>query len=519
MSAARHPRGQNLVLLALTMLFIALMVTITLSLGVKVRQRHELQNLADVAAYSNAVQAARAFNDMAMVNRLMVSTFVAQAADESLISYASYGRAMANAAVVAADNAQVGCTSAANPRGLASLQAFAQGARNFKAANYSSLEATWEAQDQAAGNEAVSIQHTLAMLSSEISPDVDPAAPVNKNELRYKLFRNFELQTLTRSILDRAGQPDVHVINGPPATITMREFDSCNGDPASGLCFDHSWSENLLQAAMGSRGDSFSTNRATSPAFPDLASAASNAGVSLSFAKENGSGYWSTMSSSPEPHRASTETAWADDHGTVTVSAGGCSATESIYAFVKSTDLANTEDQHDWSFKVNADEPQPVEVNHHTMGKCFSCPSVWVRTVGFLPVDSAADAWGEPKVVVALERDVTARKFPWELHFTFPFVPNATNTAWDARGEKLESSVGAGLDVSKQTAEATAIVYFHRFDHWREPPNLLNPFWRATLVAADVDAEGKDDLPASVGLVNQGRAWTALKRAGFEGVH
>jgi hypothetical protein len=515
----RRPRGQNLVLLALTMLFIVLMVTITLSLGVKVRQRHELQNLADVAAYSNAVQGARAFNNMAMINRLMVSTFVAQAADESLISYASYGRAMANAAVQAADNAAFGCDPKTNPGNLAALKNFASGARGFKSSAFTSLEATWRSQDEAAGNEAAAIQHLLGQLASEVSPELDPANPVNKGELRYRLFKNFELQTLTRSILDHAGQSDVHVINGQPATITMREFDSCSGDPGSGLCFEHSWSENMLEASMGSRGNTFSTSRTTSPAFSGLTAAASNAGVTLSFAKENGSGYWSIMTSAHAPHVASTETAWADDHGTVTVSAGGCSATESIYAYVKSTDLANTDDEHDWSFRNNADEPQSTQIDHHTMGKCFSCPSVWVRSVGFKPVDAAADAWGEPKVVVALERDVTARKFPWELHFTFPFVPNAKNKTWDARGEKLESSVGAGLDVSKQTAVATAMVYFHRFDHWREPPNLLNPFWRATLVPADVDAQGKSDLPASVGQLNQVRAWTALKQAGFEGEH
>jgi hypothetical protein len=516
---SRSARGQNLVLLALTMLFIVVMVTITLSLGVKVRQRHELQNLADVAAYSNAVQAARVFNDTAMVNRLMVSTFVAQAADQSLISYASYGRAMANAAVVAASNAGAGCDPKSSPGAPGRLANFAAGARNYKNAAFTAKESLWEAQDKAAGQESIGLQGTLASLASEVAPDVNPAI-IRTTELRYLLLRALSNQTLTHAIVDRANQPDIRVLPTPAshvAEISKREFSAC-GELGAGLCFGGQWNLNMLDAAMGSRGNPFSTNRTTSPAAGPLVSAAANAGVSLSFAKENGSGYWSSLAG-PFPHSADTTTAWADDHGTVTVSAGGCSATESIRAWVQSTDLANQDDQHGWSFKMNGDEPPPAEINHHTMGKCFGCPSVWVPTVGFQPVDDAADAFGQPKVMVALERDLSARRFPWELDFTFAFVPGAANQAWDGRGRRLESSVGRGLDVSKPTAVATAIVYFHRFDHWREVPNLLNPFWRATLVPADVDAEGAADLPAALAQPNQARAWTALKRAGFEGVH
>ena len=106
MSALRRqrPRGQNLVLLALTMLFLALMVTMTIGLGLRIRQKHELQNLADTAAYSNAVMTARTFNNMAAINRLEVSYWVAMAADESLISWTGYARAMANGSRTAAAN-------------------------------------------------------------------------------------------------------------------------------------------------------------------------------------------------------------------------------------------------------------------------------------------------------------------------------------------------------------------------------------------------------------------------------
>jgi hypothetical protein len=54
-----------------------------------------------------------------------------------------------------------------------------------------------------------------------------------------------------------------------------------------------------------------------------------------------------------------------------------------------------------------------------------------------------------------------------------------------------------GIDLKKDGAMpsgalATGIAYYHRIAArdplvWNEPPNLLNPFWRATLVPIDID--------------------------------
>src|SRR2546430_4144776 len=45
-------------------------VLITLGLSQRIRENHELNNLADAAAYSSAVVNARAFNNIAIINRL-----------------------------------------------------------------------------------------------------------------------------------------------------------------------------------------------------------------------------------------------------------------------------------------------------------------------------------------------------------------------------------------------------------------------------------------------------------------
>jgi hypothetical protein len=42
----------------------------------------------------------------------------------------------------------------------------------------------------------------------------------------------------------------------------------------------------------------------------------------------------------------------------------------------------------------------------------------------------------------------------------------------------------------KLSAVANGIAYYHRRTAIGEPPNMLNPFWRATLVPGEVDSHG-----------------------------
>jgi len=275
----RAPRGQNLVLLALTMLFLALMVTITLGLGMRLRQKHELQNLADASAYSNAVMTARAFNNMAAINRLEVSYWVAQAADQSLISWTGWSRGLANGAYNAAtDIALSDCARRLTPRQRDDLADFRSGVKNFVR---SEIDVPgWETMDQAAGHESRAIQGTIAGLRAELSDGVVSNSPGN---LRDELFRQIKSQQLTRQIVALSRQDDVTVVptgqvddaNSAPG-VSMKNVDcdfggaadaSLNGDPpmGAGLCLRGSWGDNMLQAAMGSRGNPFVTGRGTLP--------------------------------------------------------------------------------------------------------------------------------------------------------------------------------------------------------------------------------------------------------------
>lgn len=528
----RAPRGQNLVLLALTMLFLALMVTMTIGLGLRIRQKHELQNLADTAAYSNAVMTARTFNNMAAINRLEVSYWVAMAADESLISWTGYARAMANGARKASNDLLLTSCLRRNPQNRRKVQNFRSNVGSWMATDFRASE--WRTLDQAAGEEALGIQGSIAGLRSELSDSMFTTSPGN---LRGEFNRQILSQQLTRQIVALSRQDDISVVDtgrgaapNSPQTVTMRELDcdfggssigQLTGDApgGTGLCLRATWSENMLLAAMGSRGNPFTTGRTMLPpkVATKLTQLASDEGVTLALGGKSGSAYWAarmTHGTSPQGTEA-----WGDDHGSMTVSIGGCSQTQPITAHIRSTHIDDPNDEHQY-FPGNPDEPDP-EV-HHTMGDCSPlCPSVWVRTIGFQPSDSEADAWGQPKVLVALQRDLTMKRFPWELHFKFPFSATGPASEWDGRGRELHTRTGNGLNISNQGAVATGIAYYHRRNHWEEFPNLLNPFWRATLAPIDVDDAPRDANRAlsAPEFKFQRDAYQALRNAGFQGLH
>ncbi|MEW5740073.1 MAG: Tad domain-containing protein [Myxococcota bacterium] len=532
----RSPRGQNLVLLALTMLFLALMVTMTLGLGMRIRQKHELQNLADAAAYSNAVMEARAFNNAAVINRLQISYWVAQAADQSLISWTGYARGMQAGSRNALRKLISTCrTPRFLARGRQQASDLEADLKNYASATYPSR---WDSLDQPAGLEAQDVQSRIVSLHTELARGW---TAMNPDSVQQRLFRALEDQSLTQQIILSSRLTDIDVLasSGPtdPASVVSvnrREVDCDFGGTGNepleqsfqkanpGLCSRATWNENQLQAAMGTRGDSFVTGRGPVPpkALADIQRFDSNYDeVSISFSGVSGSAFWAP-GANWHAEVITTLMSKADDHGTVTVSSSGCSVTEAIFDELKSTWEEDSNDAHEWT---NAeDEPQDAAL-YHTMGSCTpACPSVWVRSFGFSPADGPDDAYGQPKVVVALERDLTKHVFPWELHFSFPFSATGPTRSWDGRGDKLAGTAFAGLNIRKQTAWSTGIIYYHRMDYWEEFPNLLNPFWRATLAPSDVDAQARDDVKR---VLNQGDhrwqkdAFDELVRVGYKGLH
>lgn len=291
----------------------------------------------------------------------------------------------------------------------------------------------------------------------------------------------------------------------------------------------------MVQAAMGSRGNPFVTSRGVLPPLVQQVGTGAPPSTTVAFGAPGGSGYWAdsmTHASAPKGTEA-----WADDHGSVSVTVrdqngSGCFETQvfDVSAWVKSTHDAENGDQHQWLPVNLAEDPTPVD--NHTMGSCGTgCPSVWVRALGFQPNDDASDNYGQPKTVVALERLVSARTDPWELNFRFRFGSAGPGTQFDNRGEELQGATGRGTVINRAIAIATGTAYYHRHGHWDEFPNLLNPFWRATLTSFDVDADrataaGQARLRNEAGRLLfepsqawQRRAFEALEGEGYGGLH
>ncbi len=522
MKTARERRGQNMVLLALLMLFAALMVTMTLSLAIRVKQRHELQTLADAAAYSNAVMTARAYNNAALVNRLEVSYFVASAANQAAISWGTYGRALFGAARAASKKAVTQCAALSDEANDLS--------KALKSKEDAFFEKNWDAFDVPAALETAALQGQIGALRDELLTINGGTAP-GTTPMRERLIEALRSQSQVEATLAAAGVNDITALEGAGAASAAHV--DCRQGP-SGLC-EHpsttldpdgagSWSQDMLEASMGSRGRQFVGIRGGKPTvatavmdellknypWADVKSEAS-VGDSMWGDGANGTGHTGVARIDLIAH----------DHGQVTVTlrnrGGGCARTASVNAstFVRTTDRQTTTDTHTWNDSVD-DHPNELQ---HTMGTCAAgCPSVWVRTLGFMP-DEESTAWGQPKNIVALERDNAKNPFPWDLHFGFHFGAQASQ--FDQRG--LTVKQGA-VDIGRPVALATGMAYYHRSGHFDEFPNLLNPFWRATLVPLDADgaANANGDLNRALsgaGNSLSSEVYQALLQSGFKGLH
>jgi hypothetical protein len=147
--------------------------------------------------------------------------------------------------------------------------------------------------------------------------------------------------------------------------------------------------------------------------------------------------------------------------------------------------------------------------------------------------DGAEGAFGQPKVPTLLTRRTSGPGItpaPWDFTFRFRFNAAGAGTEFDMRKSPAESEM---------MALSTGIVYYHRRrdryladESWRESPNLLNPFWHATLVPIDIDEHGRaiDRTPGgrapeearrmlrAAGANEKADAYRLLINRGFKGI-
>jgi hypothetical protein len=107
---------------------------------------------------------------------------------------------------------------------------------------------------------------------------------------------------------------------------------------------------------------------------------------------------------------------------------------------------------------------------------------VLADTRGGAAAHGAAGAWGQPVLPIFLSRSFPMKGDPWARSFHFGFSSTGSNV-------DLQGAAPKGSQV--MTASAAGVAHYHRRGHLGEPPNLLNPFWRATLQPLEVDHREK----------------------------
>jgi len=495
-----RPRGQTLVLFCLSMLLVTLMVTLTLSFAMRVREKMEAQHVADLAAYSSAVATARTFNSIALMRRAQTAHLVAMSGVESLISWTSVIRAgMSGTAMAAA-----GC----GPAAALVVDLDEQLDEIFD---------KWHELDAAAGVQAYNIQRLGGFLSG-MQGDMYERLVESVNGGPNSFAQQF-------AVMASQGSPWPDELQAGPTPVSEGELVHATSD---GTSFG-------LDMAMATRGHEFITRRqgmtlGTSSARGAMAVLA-RAGATFNFTSTGGSAYWG----SEKGHGGRADQAdftWAEDHAQVQVTFPGCAPfMVTADAYVKSTDMLDGTDEHWWNPQGPRLGDQDVGLEkqfRHTLGMVDpeDQPSTFIGGMTYnTSDDSEENNWAQPKLFALVQRDYKKRYAsgstpdPWTLNFNFSFRPSVAND-FDNRGL---SAGDTSADISVQQALGTGLAYYHRRGFWREPPNLWNPFWRATLVAADVDnggdmRRGGNDVPSTVGPV-AGAALKALIDAGYKGVH
>ncbi|NBD10546.1 MULTISPECIES: pilus assembly protein TadG-related protein [Corallococcus] len=493
-------RGQALVLFSLSLLLLTLMVLMTLGFGMRAKERVEIQMAADAAAYSQAVSTARTFNAIAVMNRAQIAHMVAMAGTQSMISYGSQQYAARQASPCPLPSTAWSGLDQAAATQVQQLQGRAGDMFRAELVMYNRLVGT-----HLAG------QGLTKLIARQINPELD-APP------------------------EGSGKSLSEVSGGSSAGTSYEQYmeqERTGGVPSSSgaVALAGGHGTVTLNATMGSLGWTWVHNRGSGSAGFGSGAAANNPGFRrYASASSMDSSTYQTISG---------RNSWAHDHGRATpviCPDGNTYPGAASDAWVMSDELQSTQDQHVYG----AGKPPPgqgAEDNttvdeRHTLGACNVCPGIWPYSIGFnaglLQGNADENDYGQPKLYAVLLRDYAspsrrARPDPWNLLFTFKFANQDVEFDNSAPLGRIQPT--GREDVQRnQVALAAGLAYYHRprpaavGGGWEEPPNFLNPFWRATLVSAE---GARDDKPASsldqAGFTEHADALRKLDGAGYRG--
>ncbi len=608
----KAPRGQAMVLFALTMLLVVVMACITVSIAVKTRERLEQQTLADTIAYSNAVAAARTYNTLSLINRTAVAHWVSLMAVQANVSWATLHKIWFEAIADALGRF--------DPPGAPQNACAAQRQRELRAARHSLFHA------------ALSSYNSGAASSDDVhlGRGHDPGCTLFDERTRDPRVRNFgasdeevaqetrriygairdltEIQNevydeLERRVRDgRMARDLVMLARGKPSLGPYRFLKGApNGDGPAWQHVSNAVGRGvpeqvrrdalvpLAHAAMGSRpsgylvGGSDETppppgpNRLKPPwtidtmkAIEDDLNGHYGAG-SFRFTVEHFA-VRTWLGADPETPGGNGRVHAGRDLGFGNVAGGAwarirvdyvgpCGNPFSLLVEPGAELMLNRRgtSRHQWG-DLHAANAQLTDA--HRRGGNFCHPghrrwgdmsrddhflqggpndSIWPNGFGFVFPQSRAEearfpVYGQPVMPLFLARSYRPNDSPpdpWNLTFRL-----------DVTGAGSGIDTRAGRVFDDQLSLSTAVLYYHRRrppgagnghadqianNGWHETPNLLNPYWHATLVRSDLGERGTRTAPAvddprlrlehqmlqAEGFLRAAEAYRELHAAGF----
>jgi hypothetical protein len=559
----RGSRGQALVLSALGMVLLVLMVCMTLSFGTRAKAKMEVQIVADQAAYSTAVAVARTYNVLALTNRVMMAHMTAMLGIQSAISFSSIWYAMVFSAalyyaaeIINQDNACDPCPFCPTCWMVPFVQAWIVLSRLIPTgAELLRVVGLYGGLDTAAASQAD--RTGLASLGLYVG---------QVEAVSNRLFNAVNNQGIAQNVLSQSSAN--MQLSGSAGDVARREAGFPTAFPVAGISGGINQTmfflsdRHAVMAAMGARGHPFTANRFSFSFLPNsvdsmLSQAESRGGnrmVDDVTYVNMGNAYFGGNNNVHENTMLTTQStlAMSDDHGQGIISYSDVSAYPPmtwpllLVALVQSNVGTGF---HAGGFGLVLEPPFPngipipiifvpiAPLPHwtHTVTACTTnCPSAWSSFVDYnlLKVPFQSDNYAQPKLPVTIYKDATLQpKDPFNLMFNMRFSSTGPGTEFNLQnGSQSAAGVGGAImirdgagaaDISRQVGYSTGITYYHRAGHWKEPPNLFNPYWRAGITRADTDRRS-DGSDIETVLDNTGASWArrsfdSLLGVGFKG--
>jgi len=484
-----QPRGQTLVLGALSFLVLALMVTLSFNLSQALRAKISLQQHSDSLAYSMAVMEARALNYYAVTNRAMAASYVAM---NSLHAYMAAASVTGQMMKAGKENFS---KIALQELAMCGKPKHCKHAREAKKISDKYGKAGKEYDDKA---RALEPRFTAAVTALDKMVDELHASQRRVHERTRGAISDGMSQGLRELALYNA--PGVSGLPEGVGALNAQEFDCavdgmrCPGGVASS---SPKVRARVMAEVVNATRPGWPANRAgllkgqvPSYLHPQFLQQLTRGipGSSNLHRVEGHSGTAKLVQSQGALHAGGQQkgnegtTVSADEHGTLFNWWGHTLPVSEKYEARVWSDSGGGGHSggraHQGTHRFDGTNAKAFETCSAS-GNCF---------MKFRANPDPRRDWGQPRVysyVTQSLREGDPRKAPWELN-----ASGEVSVQHGAQGtQKVTLAPGEGAGLSK------ALVYYHRFDNadlsqgstpgaeegWREPPNLFAPYWRAKL--------------------------------------